>query len=166
MVEYSYDAWGNTEITGTLNNTVGRINPLRYRGYYYDTDIGLYYLQSRYYDANIGRFINADEPTLLLAGVSNLFGYCKNNPVNNIDYSGYLSFKTAINSLINAFSSYYIGKAIATYFKLSGWKYYLCVGAVTALTYVISWFPAVEIYNAIKAAIAADRKSTRLNSSH
>ena len=55
---YVYDSWGKViSATGTLAD----INPIRYRGYYYDTETGLYYLQSRYYDPETGRFINADD---------------------------------------------------------------------------------------------------------
>ena len=61
VVAYTYDAWGNIlSTTGTMANTLGTLNPLRYRGYVYDTETGLYYLQSRYYDPEICRFINAD----------------------------------------------------------------------------------------------------------
>ena len=61
MTQYGYNAWGNIlTTTGELANTLGQINPLRYRGYVYDTETGLYYLQSRYYDPEIGRFLNAD----------------------------------------------------------------------------------------------------------
>ena len=92
VAEYSYDAWGNCTVTKDTN-TIALDNPLRYRGYYYDFDSGLYYLQSRFYDANTGRFINADEPTLIGANggmvSNNLFAYCDNNPVINIDPSGY-----------------------------------------------------------------------------
>ena len=62
VVEYTYDAWGNPlSITGTGAATIGQKNPFRYRGYFYDTETGLYYLQSRYYSPKIGRFICADE---------------------------------------------------------------------------------------------------------
>ena len=62
VVEYTYDAWGNPlSITGTGATTIGQKNPFRYRGYFYDTETGLYYLQSRYYSPKIGRFICADE---------------------------------------------------------------------------------------------------------
>ena len=58
LVEYNYDAWGNIlSITGSMASTIGDINPIRYRSYYYDTDTGFYYLQSRYYDPVIKRFI-------------------------------------------------------------------------------------------------------------
>lgn len=61
VVEYTYDAWGRLlTTTGSMASTLGEINPLRYRGYVYDTETGLYYLESRYYNPNIGRFINAD----------------------------------------------------------------------------------------------------------
>ncbi len=61
VVQYTYDAWGNIlTTTGTMANTLGQINPLRYRGYYYDTESQLYYLKTRYYSPKIGRFINAD----------------------------------------------------------------------------------------------------------
>ena len=65
------------------------INPLRYRGYYYDSETGMYYLQSRYYDPETGRFINVDG--LVSTGGFlgfNMFAYCKNNPVMLSDPSG------------------------------------------------------------------------------
>ena len=80
--------------TGTLASTVGVKNPIRYRGYYYDVETGLYYLQSRYYDPQTGRFINADDIDFIGADGSfasyNLFSYCSNNPVINSDPSGCL----------------------------------------------------------------------------
>lgn len=60
-MEYTYDAWGNLlSTTGGMALTLGAYNPLRYRGYVYDTETGFYYLQSRYYDPELGRFLNAD----------------------------------------------------------------------------------------------------------
>ena len=94
---YTYDAWGNFTITLASTNTaaenevVNSYNPFRYRGYYYDVETGLYYLQSRYYNPNWGRFINLDS---VIAGVDgsikgyNLFAYCFNNPVNLSDSIG------------------------------------------------------------------------------
>lgn len=79
-------------LAGSLANTVGTINPFRYRGYYYDTETGLYYLQSRYYDANTGRFLNADgQVNDGLAGI-NIFSYCGNNPVNMVDSDGHFAW--------------------------------------------------------------------------
>ncbi len=92
VVEYSYDSWGKLlATTGTMATTLGADNPLRYRGYYYDKETGLYYLQSRYYDPETGRFLNADN---IVSGNFesvkgfNLYIYCFNNPINMIDLSG------------------------------------------------------------------------------
>ena len=91
VVTYTYDAWGKIlSVTGTAANTIGRYNPLRYRGYYYDNETGFYYLNSRYYDPNVGRFLNADgyiNANGDLIGF-NMFAYCSNNPVMGYDPSG------------------------------------------------------------------------------
>ena len=92
VVTYTYDAWGNPlSTTGSMAATLGEQNPLRYRGYVYDTETGLYYLQSRYYNPGWGRFINADS-LIDNRGVhtQNVFAYCGNNPVKNIDDNGHL----------------------------------------------------------------------------
>ena len=96
VVSYTYDPYGNVlEIGGTANDTIGPINPLRYRGYVYDTESGLYYLQSRYYDPKIGRFINADAYASTGQGIlgNNMFAYCGNNPVNRVDTTGTISIQ-------------------------------------------------------------------------
>ena len=96
--KYSYDAWGTPiAITDGAGNDVSgnaahiaNINPFRYRGYFYDVETGLYYLQSRYYDPQVGRFLNADAIVDNRGTVTqNLFSYCGNNPVNNIDSGGH-----------------------------------------------------------------------------
>ena len=92
VATYTYsDAWGNHSVTYTNGggSTGAQYNPFRYRGYYYDTDLGMYYLQSRYYDAKICRFINADGQlnTDHILG-TNLYAYCYNNPVMYIDPTG------------------------------------------------------------------------------
>ena len=90
LIEYWYDAWGNTAYTyyAGASSTAAVNNPFRYRGYYYDNDLGLYYLQTRYYDANTGRFINTDSALYHSMLGYNMFAYCNNNPINYIDYSG------------------------------------------------------------------------------
>ena len=88
--EYRYDPWGAVTVI-PYNNQIGNLNPLRYRGYYYDSETGLYYLQSRYYDPAIGRFINADVFTTTDADgflSCNMFAYCENDPVNHSDPNG------------------------------------------------------------------------------
>ena len=89
LVEYAYDAWGNVlDISGTYASTLGQNNPIRYRGYYYDSETSLYYLNSRYYDPAMRRFINADDIDCL--GINcefvsfDLFSYCGNNPVTRL----------------------------------------------------------------------------------
>ena len=84
VVKYTYDAWGKVlSTTGSLASTLGTVQPFRYRGYVYDVEAGLYYLRSRYYNPEWGRFIIADA---LIKG--SLFGYCGNNPICRDDSSG------------------------------------------------------------------------------
>ncbi len=92
VVEYTYDTWGKeVQITGSLAGTLGSFQPFRYRGYVYDEETGLYYLQSRYYDPTTGRFISAD--VLLSTGQGvlgyNAFVYCNSNPISRIDSNGH-----------------------------------------------------------------------------
>ncbi len=87
---YVYDAWGNIH-SETGDTNLRSLNPFRYRGYVYDNETGLYYLQSRYYDPFTGRFLNADAYCDTQSGSplsTNMFAYCENNPVNNIDSKG------------------------------------------------------------------------------
>ena len=114
FASYQYDEWGKLisidtadEDGATAYREIAEANPLRYRGYYYDSETGYYYLQSRYYDPEICRFINADavEIALLTKNINvgtNLISYCNNNPVNNCDINGYITEKEAKNA-INAF---------------------------------------------------------------
>ena len=86
--KYTYDAYSNVL---TKSGSLADVNPLRYRGYYCDTETGFYYLQSRYYDPIIHRFLNADSYASTGQGFLgyNMFAYCGNNPVNAVDYSGH-----------------------------------------------------------------------------
>ena len=92
VVNYEYSAWGELlSVTGSKADTVGTLNPFRYRGYCYDTETGLYYLNSRYYDPITQRFLNGDGE---ISGVGNsiqgynLFAYCFNNPICMDDADG------------------------------------------------------------------------------
>ncbi len=103
VVTYGYDAWGNLiDLEDSSGNGLGEINPFRYRGYYYDEDTEWYYLQSRYYDAETGRFLNADDVHYLgeEALGCNLFTYCENTPVNGSDLDGHKRSYTINRSII------------------------------------------------------------------
>jgi len=103
VVEYLYDSWGKLiSTTGSLASTVGVKNPYRYRGYRYDTETGLYYLQSRYYDPLAKRFVNADVVIDSSAGLIgyDLFVYSANNPINYSDPTGHwISFDNLIEDI-------------------------------------------------------------------
>ena len=97
VVKYVYDAWGNHIVknaSGTVITNeafIGNINPIRYRSYYYDTETKLYYLNARYYDPDVCRFISPDDLSYLdpeTIGGTNLYAYCGNNPVMYADPSG------------------------------------------------------------------------------
>ena len=101
VASYEYDPWGKvTSVKGSSGailsleaypNHIAHVNPIRYRGYYYDNETGFYYLQSRYYDPAISRFINADSYGSTGQGFlgTNMFAYCNNNPVNYTDPTGH-----------------------------------------------------------------------------
>ena len=96
VAQYSYDAWGIcTGAEDTSGSNIATINPFRYRGYYYDAEIGMYYLQSRYYDPYIGRFLNADDARFVVftdnKDHGSLFSYCENDVVNQSDRIGFAS---------------------------------------------------------------------------
>lgn len=113
VVAYRYDSWGKLlNISGSLASTVGAKNPFHYRSYYYDTETGLYYLQSRYYNPEINRFISKDDASYHESETEvngNLYAYANDNPVMNVDPSGYSmvredSLAYGIDSLISLFS--------------------------------------------------------------
>ena len=93
VAKYSYDSWGVCTISQDSSDcNIASVNPFRYRGYYCDSEIGLYYLQSRYYNPTVGRFVNADELTIscLSDDINNInsFTYCKNNSITYKDPYG------------------------------------------------------------------------------
>ena len=100
---YIYDAWGKVlSVTENTTNNIGAKNAIRYRGYYYDTESNLYYLNARYYDPQIKRFISADGTLGANSDIFgyNLYAYCGNNPVNRIDPSGEAWWHWAIGAAI------------------------------------------------------------------
>ena len=120
VVQYQYDSWGKLlGITGSLASTIGKRNPFRYRGYYYDDETGMYYLQSRYYDPEIKRFICADNMKILQEQMDlynkNLYAYCDNNPVVRLDLEGELGIsiglaKVLIGAAANVVTSFMAAK--------------------------------------------------------
>jgi len=119
LIAYTYDAWGNFSTTYYNGgaSTTATYNPFRYRGYYYDVELGFYYLNSRYYDPAIGRFINPDDVSLLGANGDfpslNLYAYCGNNPVARADDGGEFwnivigaVVGAAVNAVTTAVNSY------------------------------------------------------------
>lgn len=110
VAKYTYDSWGklisikdSDDVDRTTDeNFIGYINPLRYRGYYYDTETELYYLNARYYDPEVGRFINADDTDILFEENDdllryNIFIYCSNNPIMGYDPSDNTYYKSTKN---------------------------------------------------------------------
>ena len=113
VATYEYDAWGNVTVMNeygtpeTSSDFIGNINPFRYRGYYYDTETGFYYLQTRYYDPETYRFINADDYELIamlseVVGQLNLYAYCNNNPIMYTDETGEILLSILFSAIIGA----------------------------------------------------------------
>ena len=119
ILTYEYDSWGNFEFTiGSrdyliLAYTLLYVSPFTYRSYCYDYNIDLYYLQSRYYSSEFGRFINTDDSQIAIVTQgnvlgSNLFAYCENNPINYIDPYGFSSTQANVDikTILKKFTSY------------------------------------------------------------
>lgn len=148
LISYTYDTWGN--FTTTYHNsgasTTATNNPFTYRGYYYDSDLELYYLQTRYYDSTTGRFISPDDESVITATPNaltdkNLYAYCDNNPVMRVDRDGEFWFGALVGAIVNVAAS-------ATVAWLNGedytWKDVLVDGVSGALSGALS-FTKVKI---------------------
>ena len=141
--------------------TLGQINPFRYRSYYYDTETGLFYVGSRYYDPEIGRFINADVPEMAAMGLftgdvlsTNLFAYCGNNPVMHMDPTGYWQIPTkSLGTLfmiigLNPVAATLIGIGVYKLKMLLTEKFTLFIAKLGAF-----WGPVVQGALVVAAAI-------------
>ena len=160
IVTYTYDAWGNvttkiTSGTSSKDRNIANNNPFRYRGYYYDTDIGMYYLQSRYYNPEWGRFLSADSYDVITITPmdltdKNLFAYCDNNPITRIDEDGEFWNVVAgavVGGLVTGISELAMGTSCK---KITFWTsvaFGAAEGALTAL------FPSASI--AISSGISS-----------
>ena len=142
VASYTYDPYGKVD---TATGSMAAINPLRYRGYYYDTETGFYYLQSRYYDPLICRFINADEYASTGQGLVgyNMFAYCGNNPTMYYDESGNI---WGLSGIANAFAGWLaIGSA-------NSWNPVgvVILAAVTIAVVAVVTYTVIENANAQK----------------
>lgn len=113
VATYEYDAWGNITYQ---SGAMAEVNPFRYRGYYYDTETGFYYLQTRYYDPTICRFINADNyelvATLSSSHELNLYAYANNNPIMLTDETGEFVLSTLLIGALIGFGVSFTSSAI------------------------------------------------------
>ena len=161
VARYVYDAWGNHTVydaNGNINtdeNFIGNINPFRYRGYYYDVETGLYYLNTRYYDPFACRFINADDISYIepetINGL-NLYSYCGNNPIMFTDPTGSsflvgMGIAALIGAIVGAIS-YTIAEGIS--YVLTGefsWSWSQFIGSILggAIGGAVSFLPGANI---------------------
>ena len=158
VANYNYDAWGGvisvTDSNGaaiTDPTHIANVNPLRYRGYYFDSETGLYYLRSRYYDPAVKRFINADIPEILTANFENfaqynLFSYCFNNPVNLFDEKG--NWSSWATKMAIGVGAIVIGASIVAATAVTG-------GAAAFVGAAVAGLKAAAISGAIGAAVGA-----------
>ena len=180
---YTYDAWGRELSWSTLNSGYAGLifnNPLTYRGYIYDRETGFYYLQSRYYDSTVGRFLNADDTNYL--GISgtvigwNLFSYCYNDPINYTDRFGYSSlvgelqlppdFLNILGAALNGIMASVLGSISSIKAAIaSSWFVPLCIVAtliaVAGISYVI--YKTVKMYAMAMETLRIVNQTVRVN---
>ena len=145
--EYGYTAWGKCRIKTNING-IGEINPFRYRGYYYDEEISLYYLNARYYDPEIGRFISADRIEYLspesINGL-NLYSYCGNNPVM-YKQSLISSGGSVIGSSVKA-SGFGVGGSLGGENPIAPWWASIAVGSISDIILGIKYLRAKGMHS-------------------
>lgn len=162
VASYSYDPYGQIQQT---TGSMAQINPLRYRGYYYDSDTEFYYLQSRYYDAAICRFINADSYSSTGQGIIgyNMFAYCNNSPVIQADHTGEFGLLTlvsaAVSAAVNVATTYIAAKATGQEYTLTDALVSAAIGAANAIP-VAGPFIAGGISGAYSAYTAVKNGAT------
>ena len=154
VARYSYDAWGACTVV-SASNVIGYANPFRYRGYYYDLENKLYYLNSRYYDPAVGRFLNVDEFGFLESHY-NLFNYCNNSPTIEVDPFG----NGPAGAIIGAILGFGLGLIIVPYvadlLRLTGWARNIFIwagtAAITSLGAYVGYYVGEAIFKIYKSA--------------
>jgi RHS repeat-associated protein len=161
VVNYTYDPWGKPTITG--DEELAALNPCSYRGYDYDEETGYFYLQSRYYDPNLGRFFNLDEIDYLSAAYTilgyNLFAYCLNNPISTKDSTGH--FGTPIQwvfATVGAIVGVSLGGWLARQlgYSSSDWEYWAIRAGAIVGGAVLGWFSASLLTKLLKNYLKAN----------
>ena len=173
VVSYGYDAWGAPLwCTGELAETLGSVQPFRYRGYVFDEETGLYYLRSRYYNPRWGRFVNADGAIIQ----KNLFAYCSNGPIVGYDPSGFERVKLTPHRSDSSekypdsvMSVDLFVELIKQAVETEGWKYIYgharwketdCVGLPK---YVLEWYYSHKSFKKLYQITKGENKGEILN---
>ena len=173
VVSYGYDAWGMPLwCTGELAETLGKVQPFRYRGYVFDEETGLYYLRSRYYNPRWGRFVNADGAIIQ----KNLFAYCSNGPIVGYDPSGFERVKLTPHRSDSSekypdsvMSVDLFVELIKQAVETEGWKYIYgharwketdCVGLPK---YVLEWYYSHKSFKKLYQITKGENKGEILN---
>ena len=173
VVSYGYDAWGAPLwCTGELAETLGKVQPFRYRGYVFDEETGLYYLRSRYYNPRWGRFVNADGAIIQ----KNLFAYCSNGPIVGYDPSGFERVKLTPHRSDSSekypdsvMSVDLFVELIKQAVETEGWKYIYgharwketdCVGLSK---YVLEWYYSHKSFKKLYQITKGENKGEILN---
>ena len=153
IVQYNYSAYGECiSVTGAMAGTVGEVNSFRYKGYYFDRETGFFYCKSRYYLPEWKRWLNSDNYTMLeMADVNklNLFSYCANNPITNVDENGFKFFRigTALDFAVTAVAAV---AAIAV-----GTIVGAVVGTAVAAAEILPQFGKMPLRDALNAGYVA-----------
>ena len=158
VAEYTYNGWGEIlNVSNAKDSEIGTLNPIRYRGYYYDSELNMYYLQSRYYDPVMKRMIASDDESLTSDATlnnNNLFAYCDNNPVNRADTEGNFwhilvgaTLGAATNIAITCLTTKIEGEKITK-------ETVITAGAVGAVSGAVGVFDSTKLNVAVNAAVA------------